>query len=136
MIEVAATTSLPQTSAHTPTRTHTHTHLQGLSCYFLWLRARIHPLLDCTVSPSRRATAPLPSLLLSPPSLSPCNSTLSTLISRLLANRDCSRPGLDFPVLTSPLLCFIFQSISTPTPHPLTLMCFSSPIPSFFLCDF
>lgn len=41
MIEVAATTFLPETSAHT--------HTCKDSCYFLWLRACVHLLLDRTV---------------------------------------------------------------------------------------
>ena len=62
-------------------------------------------------SPSPLSVSPFPS---------PCNLTLSTLVSCLVANTDCSRLGLDFPVLASPLLRFIFQSISTPTPYSLT----------------
>lgn len=133
MTEATATTSLPPTSAHTPTQA--LTHLQGLSCYFLWLRA-CSPLarsycfyqfsFDCSSAFSSSVS----------PYLSPCNSTLSALVSRLLADGDCSRPGLDFPVLTSFLCALSFGIISTPTPHPVTLKCFSSPIPSFFLCDF
>lgn len=65
------------------------------------------------------------------PFLSPCNLTRSTLVSCLLANTDCSRPGLDFPVLSSPLFGFIFQSISTPTPHSLTLRFSPPPYPLF-----
>lgn len=107
----------------------THTHLQGL-CYFLWLRACVHLLLVFSLlSPNRHVTSLLPPLLPSSPFLSPCNFTLSTLVSCLLANTDCLRPGLDFPVFTSPLLCFIFQSISTPTPHSLTHM---FPLPHTF----
>lgn len=57
MIEVAATTSLPQTSAHTPTQT--HTHLQGLSLLL--------PVGACMCSPLARSLclSPVMSLLLS-----------------------------------------------------------------------
>lgn len=42
-----------------------------------------------------------------PPFLPPGNSTRSTPVSRLLADRDCLRPGLDFPVSASPLLLYL-----------------------------
>lgn len=112
----------------------THRHLQGLFCYFLWLRACVHLMLDRAIPPSRHATALLPSLLLPPPYFSPCNLTLSALVSRLHTNRDCSRPGLDFPVLTSPLLCFICQEYLH-THSSSTHSCFSPPPYPPFSCE-
>lgn len=113
------------------------THTCKDSCYFLWLRACVHLLLDRSVY-LPVVMSQLLSLLFFclPPFLPPCNLTPSTLVSCLLANRDCSRLGLDFPVLTSPLFCFIFQSISTPTPHSLThaASCVSPPPCSPFSC--
>lgn len=136
----------PQTSAHTRKRI----HLQGLGD-FLWLRACVHLLLYRCLPPSLHVMAPLPSLFLSPPPPSspstflpstflpstPCNLTLSTLVSCLFANTDCSRLGLDFPVLTSSLL-YLSEYLNTHSPftHSLALMCFSSPIPSLHLFDF
>lgn len=136
----------PQTSAHTRKRI----HLQGLGD-FLWLRACVHLLLYrsvylpvfmswllsllffCPPPPSSPSTF-LPSTFL--PS-TPCNLTLSTLVSCLFANTDCSRLGLDFPVLTSSLL-YLSEYLNTHSPftHSLALMCFSSPIPSLHLFDF
>lgn len=120
MIEVAATTSLPQTSAHTqaPTHTNTHTHLQGLLLLPV-AACMCSPLAwSLCLSPSRHVTAPLPSLFLSPPFLSPCNLTLSTLVSCLLANTDCSRPGTRFSCLNLPSSLLYLLRVSQ---HPLLI---------------
>lgn len=103
-----------------PPQTHTPARTLATSC------GCVHVLTSCSIAlfisqPSCHGSTPF-SLSVSP-FLSPCNLTLSTLVSCLFANTDCSRPGLDFPVLTSPLLYLIFQCISTPTPHPLTHSC-------------
>lgn len=90
--------------------THTHTPARTLatSC------GCVHVFTSCSITLFLPVVVQLllsPSLPLSPPFLYPCNSTLPTLVSRLLANTDCLRPGLDFPVLTSLLVRFISHSI-------------------------
>lgn len=119
---------------HTPTHTHAHTHLQG----FLLL-----PVFVCMCSPlalfisqSSCHCSYSPFSFSVSPFLSPCNSTLSPLVSCHLANTDCSRSGLDFPVLTSSLVCFLSLSISL---HPLpihSLSCVLLPHTLLFLVWF
>lgn len=143
MIEVAATLR------------HLHTHANAYTCKDSATSCGcVHVFTSCSIalftsqsschgsSPFSFSVSPplpppstfLPSTFL--PS-TPCNLTLSTLVSCLFANTDCSRLGLDFPVLTSSLL-YLSEYLNTHSPftHSLALMCFSSPIPSLHLFDF
>lgn len=90
MIAAAATTSLPQTSADTPARTLLLLPVAACMCSPL-ARSRCISQSSCDCSsPFSSAVSPFPS---------PCNWTLSTLVSHLLADKDCQQPGLDFPIL-------------------------------------
>lgn len=112
----------PQT--HTPARTLATScgcvHvLTSCSVYLPAVMSQLHSLLSLAVSPF----------------LSPCNFTLSTLVSCLFANTDCSRPGLDFPVLTSPLL-YLYLSVylNTHSPSSHSLLCVCPPPYSPYFC--
>lgn len=98
MGEAAARARLPDICARP------HNHLRGL-CYFLWLRACSPAARWHHFYPSCYDCSSPPALCL-PPFLPPSNSTPSTPVSRLPADRDCLRPGLDFPVSASPPLLY------------------------------
>lgn len=97
MIEVAATTSLPQTSAHTPARTLLLLPVAACMCSPL---ARSH----CISQSSCDCSSPFSSAV--SPFLSPCNLTLSTLVSRLLGKQRLLAAGTRFSCLNLPSSVF------------------------------